>query len=110
MGVSSASCCPARASSAIGSPPLGAAILAQAECAACLLRRFPAVIAPEVRGFPDAAPPTPAAGWRTSHTITGGDPMTITDPRSDTTVRPYTVEIPQEDIDDLKRRIRNTRF
>ncbi|MFE4950403.1 epoxide hydrolase family protein [Leifsonia sp. NPDC056665] len=36
--------------------------------------------------------------------------MAVTDRPPDTAVRPFTVEIPQEDIDDLKRRIRNTRF
>jgi len=36
--------------------------------------------------------------------------MTVTDSRPETAIRPFTVDIPQEDIDDLKRRIRDTRF
>jgi Epoxide hydrolase N terminus. len=36
--------------------------------------------------------------------------MAVTKQPPDTAVRPFTVEIPQEDVDDLKRRIRNTRF
>jgi pimeloyl-ACP methyl ester carboxylesterase len=36
--------------------------------------------------------------------------MTIAEPRPDTAVRPFTVEVPQEDLDDLRRRIRETRF
>ena len=36
--------------------------------------------------------------------------MTVTDSRPDTAIRPFTVHVPQEDIDDLKRRIGNTRF